>query len=186
LSAQIRDKTRHQPAAQTQFHNGHQSASLIEGDEGSAQVVSFHGALHRLSTQQRWCHPRRRPHSIFLVRIAVLGDRRRDVPAIRRRGVSSCARRSRWRSSITQRTNPRTLMPCSRLRSRAFRRPRNFPRSRKRKCSSPRWRHEPIEGAGDFHFWHVAAMPVSRRSGPLLSVNIPRRLCMVRWSLNDP
>jgi hypothetical protein len=31
----------------------------------------------------------------------------------------------------------------------AFRRPRNFPRSRKRKRFSPPWRHEAIE-AGDF------------------------------------
>jgi hypothetical protein len=34
--------------------------------------------------------------------------------------------------------------------SRAFRRLRNFPRSRKRKRFSPRWRHEPIKPACDF------------------------------------
>jgi hypothetical protein len=83
----------------------------------------------------------------------------------RRRAVSSCAQRSRWRSSITQRTDPRTLTPCSRLRSRAFRRPRNFPRSRKRKCSSQLWRHEPVERAGDLRVWHRAA----DRECPLIS-----------------
>jgi hypothetical protein len=39
---------------------------------------------------------------------------------------------------ITQRTNPPTPPPCSRLRSRAFRRARNFPRPRRRKRFSPR------------------------------------------------
>jgi hypothetical protein len=60
----------------------------------------------------------------------------------RRHGVSSCARRSRWRSSITQRTDPPTPMRCLRQRLGAFRRPRNFPRSRKHKRSSPRLRDE--------------------------------------------
>jgi predicted ATPase len=55
----------------------------------------------------------------------------------------------------------------ARLRSRAFRRPRNFPRLNKRKCSSQRWRHEPIEGAGDSPFlaqiWPLLGGTVRRR-----------------------
>jgi hypothetical protein len=57
-----------------------------------------------------------------------------------------------WHHCIIPRADPWTLILCSHLRSRAFRRPRNFPRSRTRKCSSPHWRHEPIKGAGDFRF----------------------------------
>jgi hypothetical protein len=61
---------------------------------------------------------------------------------------------------------PPMPMPYSRLRSRAFRRPRNFPRLNKRKCSSQRWRHEPIEGAGDFPFlaqiWPLLGRTVRR------------------------
>ena len=51
---------------------------------------------------------------------------------------------------IIPRTVPRTLMPCSPLRSRAFRRPPNCPRSRKRKRFSARRRREPVEEAEGF------------------------------------
>jgi hypothetical protein len=55
----------------------------------------------------------------------------------------------------------------ARLRSRAFRRPRNFPRLNKRKCSSQRWRHEPIARAGDSPFlaqiWPLLDGTVRRR-----------------------
>jgi hypothetical protein len=36
LPAQMRNETSCQPAAETQFYNGHQSARMIEGDEGLA------------------------------------------------------------------------------------------------------------------------------------------------------
>ena len=45
----------------------------------------------------------------------------------RRRGASSCARRCRWRSFINRPAAPPTRTPFSRLRSKAFRRRRNFP-----------------------------------------------------------
>jgi predicted negative regulator of RcsB-dependent stress response len=55
----------------------------------------------------------------------------------RRCVVLSCARRSRWRSSIIQRTDPPMAMSRSRLCSQAFRRPRNFPKLNKRKRCLP-------------------------------------------------
>ena len=55
----------------------------------------------------------------------------------RRHGVSSCARRWRWRSFTSRPDAPRTLMPCSHLRWKAFRQRRNFRRLKKPKhCSS--------------------------------------------------
>src|SRR5712691_9788397 len=50
------NNTPDQPGLETQFNHRNQRAILIKGDEGSAQIVPFHGALHRLSSQQRWCH----------------------------------------------------------------------------------------------------------------------------------
>jgi hypothetical protein len=46
----------------------------------------------------------------------------------RRRAVLSFAQFSIWQDCINPRAVPLTLMPCWRLPSRAFRRPRNFPR----------------------------------------------------------
>ena len=45
-----------QPTGQTEFNCRDQSRMLIEGDEGSAEVIlgSRHATLHRL--QRRWCH----------------------------------------------------------------------------------------------------------------------------------
>ena len=65
----------------------------------------------------------------------------------RRRAVLSCAQLSIWHD-FNSTSRPGDAQPCSRPRSRAFRRPRNFPRSRKRKRFSRRWRDELIEGAG--------------------------------------
>ena len=56
----------------------------------------------------------------------------------RRQRASSCARRCRWRSFINRPTAPPTPMPCSRPRSKVFRRRRNFRRSKRRKRCSPR------------------------------------------------
>jgi hypothetical protein len=59
-------------------------------------------------------------------------------PRSRRGAVLSCAQLWIWHDFTIPRAVPGTPTHCSRLRSRAFRRPRNFPRSRKRKRFSPR------------------------------------------------
>jgi hypothetical protein len=56
----------------------------------------------------------------------------------RRRAVSSCLQLSIWRDFIISLAAPRMLTPCSRLRSRAFRRLQNSPRSKRRERCSPR------------------------------------------------
>jgi hypothetical protein len=75
----------------------------------------------------------------FLTAIAIAQQQRARI--------LSCAQLSIWHDFIIPRTVLRTLMLCSRLRSRLFHRPPNFPRSRKRKRFSVCWRHEPIERA---------------------------------------
>ena len=72
--------------------------------------------------------------------------RRRRKPSLprspwrksKKRGASSCAPPCHWLSFINQPSAPPTRMPCSRQRSKAFRRRRNFPRLRKRRRYSPR------------------------------------------------
>ena len=59
-----------------------------------------------------------------------LPHRHRRRASSRRREASSCARRCRWRSFINRPTAPPTPTPCSRPRSKVFRRRRNFRRSR--------------------------------------------------------
>ena len=46
-------QTRHQPRVETQFDHRHNRAILIKGDEGSAQIVPFHGTLHHLLLPHR-------------------------------------------------------------------------------------------------------------------------------------
>src|SRR5271167_1327739 len=52
-----------QPARLAQFDDGDDRAILVQGDEGSAQVVRLgHQALHRLDTATKLPFPRRPPH----------------------------------------------------------------------------------------------------------------------------
>src|SRR6516162_9937522 len=84
----------------------------------------------------------------------------------RGRAASSCARRYRWRGFIRVQTAPPTLVPRSLPRWKVFYRPRNFPRSRKRKRFSPRWRDELIEGSG-------RRPGLARSGGPRMSAFSP-------------
>jgi hypothetical protein len=77
---------------------------------------------------------------------------------------------------IVPRTVPPTPMPCSRLRSGAFRRPRNFPRSRKRNASHRACVVSQSKEPKAF-FWHFPAIHFGR------APRSERRSC---WAISDP
>src|SRR3954447_570104 len=54
-----------EPARLAQLDDGNDRAILVQGDEGSAQVVRLgHRALHRLHAATKLPSPRRPPHSV--------------------------------------------------------------------------------------------------------------------------
>ena len=112
-------------------------ALALAGKTGRALEQRLPASLPRRDSAQR--DPARTPR-----RQRMHSSRRSPSRSSRGRAVLSCALLSVWHGSIIRLAVPRRLMPCSRLRSRAFRGHPNFPRSRKRKRFSPRWRHEPL------------------------------------------
>ena len=107
-----------------------------------AALATVDGAIAEIERDgQRWCeaeaasHPRRDSAEArsgeHRAGRGSLPHRHCHRAASRRRGVSSCARRWRWRSFINRPAVPPTPTPCSPPRSQAFCRRRNFLRSRR-------------------------------------------------------
>ena len=59
------NKARHKPALQTQLDHRNQRPILIKGDEGLAQIIPWHGALHYLLENDDGAIPSSPPHRIF-------------------------------------------------------------------------------------------------------------------------
>ena len=116
LTRQPGNKAGHKPALQAQFDDRNQRAILVEGDEGPAQIVHLHGALHLLPESDDGATPSSPPHRIFSRREKVLpaiGLKRprhhfmRAAPAAPRRRIKSSVQSTRSaRTPLTVRTLP--------------------------------------------------------------------------------
>ena len=64
LAGNAGNQPSNQPSLATQFDHRNKRAILIEGDEGPAQIIPLHGALHRCVDSNDGATPRRLPHRI--------------------------------------------------------------------------------------------------------------------------
>jgi hypothetical protein len=101
------------------------------GEVGPARALIEEAAAHAIETGYV---PTLVNTYMFKAQFEIVGG---DAGAARR-DARIVVKLSQENALIILRTDPRTPMLCSRRRSRAFRRPRNFPRSRKRKRFSAR------------------------------------------------